>query len=196
MLKKLDRFYIHISYSAFKIHLTEVHKYSDHLVVVLDIGKNREDRKKRKSAYWKLNNTQLKRAKDKEAINRLITICREEIDNCHERAVEIWMSTKYLIKSVSQELAIRESKKKREKTKEILTLLETTKIGTERRTMVQKELDDMEEERYRGAPIKCKVDMEQEDISTKHFLAREQNVHRNINIKEIKKKERCKNQHR
>ena len=188
-LRNLDRFYIHESYRTFKTHHTEVHKFSDHLAVVLEIGKNEEDGKKRKSAYWKLNNTQLGRAKDKEAINRLVTICREEEDKCPERAVEIWMSTKHLIKRVSQELAIRESKRKRERTKEILTLLETTELEKERRTMLQKELDDMEEERYRGAAIRCKVDMEKEDISTKHFLAREQNVHRNRNINEIKKKD-------
>ena len=89
---------------------------------------------------------------------------------------------------VSQELAIKESKRKRDRTKEILTLLETTELGTERRTMLQKELDDIEEEKYRGAAIRCKVDTEQEDILTKHFLAREQNVHKDRNIKEIKKK--------
>ena len=54
--------------------------------------------------------------------------------------------------------------------------------------MLQKELDDIEEEKYRGAAIRCKVDMEQEDILTKHFLAREQNVQKDRNIKEIKKK--------
>ena len=48
---------------------------------------------------------------------------------------------------VSQELAIRENKRKRDRTKEILTLLETTELGTERRTMLQKELDDIEEEK-------------------------------------------------
>ena len=51
-----------------------MHKFSDHLAVVLEIGKNEEDGKKRKLAYWELNNTQLGRAKDKEAINRLVTI--------------------------------------------------------------------------------------------------------------------------
>ena len=99
------------------------------------------------------------------------------------------MSTKHLIKRVCQELTIRESKRKRKRTKEILTLLETTELEKERKTMLQKELDDMEEERYRGAAIRCNVDMEQEDIPTKHFLAREQNVHKNRNIKEIKKKD-------
>ena len=51
---------------------------------------------------------------------------------------------------VSQELAIRESKRKRDRMKEILTLLETTELGTERRTMLQKELDDIEEEKYQA----------------------------------------------
>ena len=83
-LRNLDRFYIHESYSTFKIHHTEVHKHSDHLAVVLEIGKNGEDGKKRKSAYWKLNNNQLIRAEDKEAINRLVNICREEVDKCPE----------------------------------------------------------------------------------------------------------------
>ena len=51
---------------------------------------------------------------------------------------------------VSQELAIRERKRKRDRTNEILTLLETTELGTERRTMLQKELDDIEEEKYQA----------------------------------------------
>ena len=93
-----------------------------------------------------------------------------------------------MIMRVSQELAIKESKRKRDRTKEILTLLETPELEKERRIMLQKELDDIEEEKYRGAAIRCKVDTEQEDILTKHFLAREQNVHKDRNIKEIKNK--------
>ena len=85
-------------------------------------------------------------------------------------------------------MAIKESKRKRDRTKEILTLLETPELEKERRIMLQKELDDIEEEKYRGAAIRCKVDTEQEDILTKHFLAREQNVHKDRNIKEIKNK--------
>ena len=54
--------------------------------------------------------------------------------------------------------------------------------------MLQKELDDIEEKKYRGAAIRCKVDTEQEDILTKHFLAREQNIQKDRTIKEIKKK--------
>ena len=65
---------------------------------------------------------------------------------------------------------------------------DTTDIGTERRTMLQKELDDMEEKRYRGAAVRCKVDTEQEDITTKYFLARQQNIQKSRTIKEIKKK--------
>ena len=146
-LRNLDRFYIHETYNTFQIHHTEVHNYSDHLAVVLEIGRDQEDGKSRKAAYWKLNNTQLGREKDREAITRLLTICKEEIDKCPEWAVEIWVSTKHLIMRVSQELAIRESKRNRDRTKEILTLLETTELGTERRTMLQKELDGIEEEK-------------------------------------------------
>ena len=89
---------------------------------------------------------------------------------------------------VSQELAIRESKRKRDRMKEILTLLDTPELEKEGRVMLQKELDDIEEERYRGAAIRCKVDTEQEDILTKHFLAREQNTQKDRTIKEIRKK--------
>ena len=187
-LRNLDRFYIHETYNTFKTHHTEVHKYSDHLAVVLEVGRDQDNGKKRKAAYWKLNDTQLGRERDREAITRLLTIGKEEIDKCPERAVEIWTTTKYLIMRVSQGLAIKESKRKRDRTKEILTLLETPELEKERRIMMQKELDDIEEEKYRGAAIRCKVDTEQEDILTKHFLAREQNVHKDRNIKEIKNK--------
>ena len=51
-LRNLDRFYIHETYNTFKTHHTEVHKYSDHLAVVLDVGKDQDNRKKRKAAYW------------------------------------------------------------------------------------------------------------------------------------------------
>ena len=187
-LRNLDRFYIHETYNTLKIQHKEVHKYSDHLAVVLEIGNDQDNGKKRKAAYWKMNNEQLKRERDKEAINRILGIGREEIDKCPERAVEIWTTTKHLIMRVSQELAIRESKKKRDRTKEILTILETPELEKERRVMLQKELDDIEEERYRGAAIRCKVDTEQEDILTKHFLAREQNIQKDRTIKEIKKK--------
>ena len=151
------------------------------------IGRDQEDGKKRKAAYWKLNNTQLGREKDREAITRLLAISQEEIDKCPERAVEIWINTKHLIMRVSQELAIKESKRKENRKKEILKLLEIAELEKERRTMLQKELDDIEEEKYRGAAIRCKVDTEQEDILTKHFLAREQNIHKDRNIKEIRK---------
>ena len=83
-LRNLDRFYIHETYNTFQNHHTEVHNYSDHLEVVLEIGRDQEDGKSRKAAYWKLNNTQLGREKDREAITRLLTICKEEIDKCPE----------------------------------------------------------------------------------------------------------------
>ena len=35
--------------------------------------------------------------------------------------------------------------------------------------MLQREIDDIEEEKYRGAAVRCKIDREQEDIPTKHF---------------------------
>ena len=187
-LRNLDRFYIHEAYNTFQIHHTEVHKYSDHLAVVLELGREQEEGKKRKAAYWKLNNTQLKRDRDREAIARILNIGREEIDKCPERAIEIWTTTKHLIMRVSQELAIRESKKKRDRAKEILALLETPALEKERKVMLQKELDDIEEEKYKGAAIRCKVDTEQEDILTKHFLAREQNIQKDRTIKEIQKR--------
>ena len=187
-LRNLDRFYIHETYNTFQVHHTEVHKYSDHLAVVLEIGGDQEDGKKRKAAYWnKLNNTQLGRERDRETITRLLATSREEIDKCPERAVEIWTTTKHLIMRVSQELAITESKRKENRKKEILKLLEIAELEKERKTMLQKELDDIEEEKYREAAIRCKVDTEQEDILTKQFLAREQNVHKDRNIKEIRK---------
>ena len=165
-----------------------MHKYSDHLAVVLEIGGDQEDGKKRKAAYWnKLNNTQLGRERDGETITRLLAISQEEIDKCPERAVEIWTTTKHLIIRVSQELAITESKRKENRKKEILKLLEIAELEKERKTMLQKELDNIEEEKYKGAAIRCKVDTEQEDILTKQFLAREQNVHKDRNIKEIRK---------
>ena len=54
--------------------------------------------------------------------------------------------------------------------------------------MLQKEIDDIEQEKYRGAAVRCKIDTEQEDIPTKHFLTREQNVQKSRTIKEIKKR--------
>ena len=54
--------------------------------------------------------------------------------------------------------------------------------------MLQKEIDDIEEEKYRGAAVRCKIDTEQEDIPTKHFLTREQNVQKSRTIKEIRKR--------
>ena len=62
-LRNLDRFYIHETYNTFQIHHTEVHNYSDNLAVVLEIGRDQEDGKSRKAAYWKLNNTQFRRRK-------------------------------------------------------------------------------------------------------------------------------------
>ena len=72
--------------------------------------------------------------------------------------------------------------------KAILKLLGTPELEPDRRTMLQKEIDDTEEEKYREAAVTCKIDTEQEDIPTKHFLTREQNVQKSRTIKEIKKK--------
>ena len=72
--------------------------------------------------------------------------------------------------------------------KAILKLLGTPELGAERRTMLQKEIDDIEEEKYRGAAVRCKIDTEQEDIPTQHFLTREQNVQKSRVIKEIRKR--------
>ena len=78
--RNLDRFYIDKNYKQIKIYHTEVHQYTDHLAVVLEIRKGKEENKRKKSAYWKLNNTQLMEEKDKQIINRLLQICREEIE--------------------------------------------------------------------------------------------------------------------
>ena len=72
--------------------------------------------------------------------------------------------------------------------KAILKLLGTPELEPERRTMLQKEIDDIEEEKYRGAAVRCKIDTEQEEIPTKHFLMREQNVQKSRTIKEIRKR--------
>ena len=114
--------------------------------------------------------------KDKQIINRLLQICREEIEKCPERSIEIWTSTKTLIRRASQEIAQGRAREKRDRMKAILKLLGTPELEPERRTMLQKEIDEIEEEKYRGAAVRCKIDTEQEDIPTKHFLTREQNV--------------------
>ena len=85
-----------------------------------------------------MNNTQLGRGRDREAISRILSISKEEIDKCPERGVEIWTTTKHLIMRVSQELAIKESKRKRDRTKEILTLLETPELEKEKKNYVAK----------------------------------------------------------
>ena len=127
-----------------------------------------------------MNNTQLGRERDREAIARILDIGREEIEKCPERAIAIWTTTKHLIMRVSQELAIRENKKKRDRTKVILTLLETPELEKDRRVMLQKELDDIEEEKYRGAAIRCKVDTEQEDILIKNTSSPGSKIYRKI----------------
>ena len=72
--------------------------------------------------------------------------------------------------------------------KAILKSLGTPELEAERRTMLQREIDDIEEEKYRGAAVRCKIDTEQEDIPTKHFLTREQNVQKSRTVKEIRKR--------
>ena len=126
--------------------------------------------------------------KDKQIINRLLQICMEEIGKCPERSIEIWTSIKTLIRRASQEIAQGRAREKRDRMKAILKLLGTPELETGRRTMLQKEIDDIEEEKYRGAAVRCKIDTEQEDIPTKHFLTREQNVQKSRSIKEIKKR--------
>ncbi|KAK3761426.1 hypothetical protein RRG08_066686 [Elysia crispata] len=80
------------------------------------------------------------------------------------------------------------SQRKKDRMKAILKLLGTPELGAERRTMLQREIDDIEEEKYRGAAVRCKIDTEQEDIPTQHFLTREQNVQKSRAMKEIRKK--------
>ena len=180
--RNLDRFYIDKNYKQIKVY------HTDHLAVVLEIRRVKEKNKRRKSAYWKLNNTQLTEEKDKQIINRLLQICREEIEKCPERSIEIWTNTKRLIRRASQEIAQGRAREKRDRMKAILKLLGTPELEPERRTMLQKEIDDIEEEKYRGAAARCRMDTEQEDIPTKHFLTREQNVQKSRTIKEIKKR--------
>ena len=158
--RNLDRFYIDKNYKQIKVYHTEVHQYTDHLAVVIEIRKGKEENKKRKSAYWKLNNTQLMEEKDKQIINRLLQICREEIEKCPERSIEIWTSTKTLIRRASQEIAQGRAREKRDRMKAILKLLGTPELEPERRTMLQKEIDEIEEEKYRGAAVRCKIDTE------------------------------------
>ena len=155
--------------------------------MVLEIREGEEVNKRKKSAYWKFDNTQLAKEKDKGIISRLLQICNEEIEKCPERAIEIWTNTKHLIRKVSQKLAKISTREKKDRMRTILKLLETPELGTDRRAMLQKEIDDMEEEKYRGAAIRFKIDTEQEDILTKHFLTRERNVQKSRTIKEISK---------
>ena len=96
-------------------------------------------------------------------VSKLLQICREEIDkSCPERSIEIWINTKHLIRKASQELAKADNKEKKERA--TLKLLEAPELKMERRSILQKELGDMGEVKYRGAAVRCKVDTEQEDI--------------------------------
>ena len=58
----------------------------------------------------------------------------------------------------------------------ILRELETPELGADRRAMLQKEIDDMEEEKYRGAAVRCKKDTEQEDIPEERRNTRKDEV--------------------
>ena len=53
---------------------------------------------------------------------------------------------------------------------------------------LRKQLESLEKEKYKGAAIRCRVTTEQEDIPTKQFLAREQNIQNRKVIKEMRKK--------
>ena len=109
-------------------------------------------------------------------------------EKCPERALEIWTNTKHLIRKASQKLAKVSARERKDRKRTILKLLDTPELGAERRTMLQREIDDIEEEKYRGAAVRCKIDTEQEDIPKKHFLTREQNVQKSRTVKGIRKR--------
>ena len=73
----------------------------------------------------------------------------------------------------------------KDKIKRLQAILDSQDLSVEYKHRLRQELDELEERKYRGAAIRCRIDMEQRDIATGYFLKREQNVQRSRLIEEI-----------
>ena len=183
--RNLDRFYVPNPTDDIITRHIATHKRTDHFAVYMEMSNTSIGQQRRKSAYWKLNNTLLDIEECKKALVTTLEICKMEAEKCPEKAVEIWITTKDNIKKICTKIAKTENHKMKDKIKRLQAILDTQDLSAEYRHRLRQELDELEERKYRGAAIRCRIDMEQTDIATGYFLKREQNVQRNRQIEEI-----------
>ena len=164
--RNLDRFYVPNPTDDIITRHIDTHKHTDHSAVHIERSNTSIGQQRRKSAYWKLNNTLLDIEECKKALDTTLEICQMEAEKCPEKAVEIWITTKDNIKKICTKIAKTENHKMKDKIKRLQGILDTQDLSAEYRHRLRQELDELEERKYRGAAIRCRIDMEQTDIAT------------------------------
>lgn len=185
--RNLDRFYILNDIEKFEINHFSTFPYTDHAGVFIDVNGD-SSIKKTGSAYWKFNNELLKEKAFCREVKRLLNSTNLIIQDCPHRAADIWVNTKIII----QQLAMKISKIKKNKNNTELKLLYNSldlaiELGNNTDD-IKDRIEKLQENKYKGAAIRCKLEDEQEDLGNSYFLSREQNVHSDRTVKQIKDK--------
>ena len=183
---RLDRLYVPTSSTIYRaIHIEETLKYTDHKAIKVQLN-GHNDKATGRSPHWKFNNSLLENNKYLETITFIIKQYTTTIPtNNIGRHWELFKST---VRRVTQTIAARINKERKEREKElkhqipILKLIDPTDPEV---IELEKELDLIKQYKYKGAQVRSRTLIDNLEVPTKHFLKVEENIQRSNNIQAI-----------
>ena len=187
---RLDRLYVPKSSTIYRaIHIPDTLKYTDHKAIKIQINGPREKTSGR-SPHWKFNNTLLENKQYVEIIQHIIRQYTSTIPTANVgRHWELFKST---VRRVTQTIAANIQKERRNKEKELkhkIPILKLTDPTDPEIIELEKELEAIQQYKYKGAHTRSRTLIDNLEIPTKHFLTIEDNIQRSNNINVIEDKD-------